>query len=171
MFTFYFQLQVAFECYNPNWRNNFNFQGIPQRPPVLLPKSTAPDPDPNPSEPSPEHPGEEKLKREWSGQLFDNKGIDTTDTMGGIPGTMDLLYAEKLQRAYRHPGGRERFESTCSDEYLESKGLQSFRYHPPSVYTPEDPYLPKPKTPDRRMGVNKPKRSPDPVKQPKLPSQ
>lgn len=157
MLTFYFQVQVAFECYNPNWRNNFNFQGTPQRPPVLLPKSTAPDPDPNPSEPSPEHLGEEKLKREWSGQLFDNKEIDTTDTMDGIPGTMDLLYAEKSQ-GYRHPGGRERLESTCSDEYLQSKGVRLLRYRPPSVYSPEDPFVPKPKAPDRRLGINKPKR-------------
>lgn len=170
MLTFYFQIQVAFECYNPNWRNNFNFQGTPQRPPVLLPKSTAPDPDSNPSEPSPEHLGEEKLKREWSGQLFDNKETDTTDTMDGSPGTMDLLYAEKSQ-SYRHPGGRERLESTCSDEYLESKGVRLLRYRPPSVYTPDDPFVPKPKAPDGRLGVNKPKRSPDPVKNPKLPPQ
>lgn len=169
---------MAFECYNPEWRDNFNFQGSPQRPPVLLPKSKAPNPDSdsNPSEPSPELPGEDKRKREWSGQLSDDKEIDNTDTIG-MSGTADLLYAETPPDTYRHPGGRDRFESTCSDEYLESKEVRPNRYYLPSVHTPENPFVPKAEPqkpqaqpPDKRLGVNRPRRSPEPVKRPKPPA-
>ena len=140
----FIQNQIAFECYNPEWRDNFHFQGNPQRPPVLLPKSKAPnpDPDPNPSEPSQELPSEEKRKREWSGQLSNNKEIDSTDTIG-TSGMVDLLYAENPSSTYRHPGGRHRLESTCSDEYLKSRDVGINRYYLPSVHTPENPFVRK----------------------------
>lgn len=166
------QLQTGFECYNPEWRNNFNFQDTPQRPPVLLPKSKASDP--NPSESNPELPGEKKRKRVWSGQLSDNEEIESTDNIG-VTGMADLFYAENPPSTYRHPGGRDRLESTCSDEYLDSKDVRPNRYHLPPVHTPENPFVPKAEPqkpqplPDRRLGVNKPRRSPKPVKQPKPP--
>lgn len=134
------QLQTAFECYNPEWRDNFNYQNTPRRPPVLLPKSKASDP--NPSESNPELPGENNRKREWSGQLSDNGEIESTDNIG-VTGMADLLYAENLPSDYRRPGGRNRFESTCSDEYLESKDVRPNRYYLPSVYTPENPFVRK----------------------------
>lgn len=50
------------------------------------------------------------------------------------------LYATKYQRLYVHPGGMNRFESTCSDEYLAKKDLPPRRYYDDPVYTPQRPF-------------------------------
>lgn len=160
---FYIQTQTAFECYNPNWRNDPDFQGTSQRQPVLLPNRNAPSPDPNPSEPNSEQLGGEKRKREWSSQLFYNKEINTGATVD-MSGMDDMFYAAKYQSPYLHPGGRDRLESTCSDEYLESKDVPSNRYYRPPVHSEDQPFTPRiapPKPPDRRLNINKPKPNSD----------
>lgn len=43
--------------------------------------------------------------------------------------------------SWKRPGGRPRFESTCSDEFVESLGLNSLRYRAkPLIHTPENPF-------------------------------
>lgn len=92
--------------------------------------------------------------------MFDDKESDTTVTVG-MPGMDELLYAEKFQSPYKHPGGTDRLESTCSDEYLAKKEVPSNRYYRPSVHIPTQPFKYKdpPKAPDRRF--NKPKPNPE----------
>ena len=76
----------------------------------------------------------------------------------------DFLYAGKSQTTYRHSGGRERSESTCSDEDLESREAKTKRYHRPAVHTPERPFV-------HKSDALQAPQTPDIVKQPKPPSQ
>lgn len=46
---------------------------------------------------------------------------------------------------WKRPGGRTRFDWTCSDEFLKNLGLGAGRHHKPTVYTPENPFQRKPK--------------------------
>lgn len=73
---------------------------------------------------------------------------------------------------YKHPGGRARYDSTCTDEYLENLGVKTKRYLPPALHTPDNPFEAKPKLPkkpDGRVRINKPNPPPLPIRKPRPP--
>lgn len=87
-----------------------------------------------------------------------------------------LLYASNPPSTdpYKHPGGRLRQDSTCTDEYLEKMGVHTKRYRQPAIHTPENPFEAKPKLPEKpdgRMRINKPNPPPLPIRKPRPPPQ
>ena len=87
---------------------------------------------------------------------------------------MEYLYASNppLTNPYKHPGGRGRLDSTCTDEYLENLGVRVQRYREPAIHTPETPFEAKPKLPkkpDGRLRKNKPNPPPLPIRKPRPP--
>lgn len=117
-------------CYNPHWRADPNFNGMPQPPPHPVSKPQ-PKIGPSPVEPNPDGSPE---KRDF---------LEDDDS--------ELLYASgsrppsrQPNEMWRRPGWEPRPEYICSDELLETTGIKPRSRQMTRKYSPENPWIPRP---------------------------
>lgn len=147
---------MAFQCYNPHWRANPNYNDMPQPPPHPISK-LEPEPDPAPAEPNPNASSEKRGLGE--GDDSNPYYAPRRRLLSNNP-----LKPPPPEESWRRPAnGPPRAEYMCSNEYMESVGIVPARPQWERKFTPENPWQRKPpvrnKTPEEKK---KPGRRPNP---------